>query len=1122
MKKISVLINFILFSAILIAQQTNIHHNLKTKIDPSQSYLDVVDEITVKTPLLKDKLSFTLNESLFVETVSDNVKIEVTKRSFLAKDVGMDKDDVESESKLLLNEYTILDFDKTADLTFTIKYSGKIDSPIEQSEENYQRGFSESPGIISDLGVYLAGSTYWVPTIDDELATFNLTTKLPSLWRTVSQGKRIEDKVEGEIHIDTWESPTPQEEIFLIAAKFNEYKFSAGSVDAYAFLRTPDEALANKYLETTAQYLEMYRQLVGPFPYTKFALVENFWETGYGMPSFTLLGEKIIRFPFILHSSYPHELLHNWWGNSVYVNFDKGNWCEGLTAYMADHLIKEERDQAEEYRRSTLQKFTDFVNPENDFPLNKFLSRHDGPSEAIGYGKSLMVFHMLRLKVGDESFKKAFQTFNRNNKFKKASFDDIQASFEDVTGEDLNWFFSQWIDRTGAPELNLKNVSSKKSGDMYELKFSIEQTQKEDPFIIDVPVVIIDDEGTHREIFQLKDRLAKFSIKVGTEPQKILIDPQFDVFRKLDSREIPPAFTKAYGAEKSIMILPNNSDPKFSLYKEFVDGWISGKEDQFEIISENEISDLPKDKTVWLFGDNNNLRSKISDELKTYNSEIQSDSITLNGKTISKNNNTFFTAVNNPQNIEEVVLFLSIGNDQAVPGLLRKLPHYGKYSYLAFEGDEPTNTEKGQWAVIGSPLVKSLIENANSIEPKFEPRKALAELAPVFSSKRMMEHISYLASNDMKGRELGLPELDKAADYIATKFEEYGLLPGSDNNKYFQTFEKAFHGKGNLAIKNVIGIIPGTNENLKEAVVISAHYDHLGLGWPDVRKGNEGMIHNGADDNASGVSVMLELAQSLGKSFKPGRTIIFVAFSGEEAGLVGSKYFVENYKKFPSDKILANLNFDTVGRLFENKMMIINSNTAREWKFIFMGTEYTTGIPAELITQDLDASDQVSFIDKGIPAVQFFSGPNEDYHKPGDTIDKIDADGLVKFATVGKEVLQYLADREDLMNFIGEKSKVKSENTEGTKEGRRVSTGTMPDFAYSGEGVKVGAVSDDSPGAKAGLLKGDIIKKLDGKEIKSLKDYSDMLKEHSPGDEITLEIDRNGEIKNLKLILTER
>jgi hypothetical protein len=784
---------------------------------------------------------------------------------------------------------------------------------------------------------------------------------------------------------------------------------------------------------------------------------------------------------------------------------------------MADHLIKEQRGQAEEYRRSTLQKFTDYVNEQNDFPLNKFLSRFDGASEAIGYGKSLMFFHMLRMKLGDDIFKKAFQSFNRGYKFKSASFSDIKKIFEEETGEDLSWFFDQWINRTGAPTLNLTDVNVKKVGNKFKLNFTIEQIQKEEPFIIDLPVAIIDSKTTHRKIFLVDKRSENITLTLDNEPLKILVDPQFDVFRRLDDREIPPAFTKAYGAEKSIIILPTESDKNITQYKEFANGWIKGKEDQFEIKSEQEINELPSNSTIWLLGKANKYLSEINNSLENYNSAFGVDSITLNGKSLKISNNSFFVAVNHPQNIEHAVVILVIENDNAVPGLLRKLPHYGKYSYLAFEGGEPANIEKGQWSVIGSPLVKALNKNAEGVEPGFENREALAKLAPVFSSKRMIENISYLASDEMKGRELGSPELDKAADFIAAKFEEYGLLPGSDEGSYFQSFEKVFHGKGNLTVKNVIGIIPGTNEKLEEAVVISAHYDHLGLGWPDVRKGNEGKIHNGADDNASGVAVMLELAKSLGNTLKPSRTIIFAAFSGEEAGLAGSKYFVENYKKYPSSKILANLNFDTVGRLFENKIMVLNGNTAREWKFIFMGTENTTGIPTELITQDLDASDQVSFIKKGIPAVQFFSGPNEDYHKPEDTVDKIDPEGLVKVAAVAKEVIQYLAERET----IGEEKKSMSGN-EDSNQGRKVSTGMMPDFTYTGEGVKVGAVFDDSPGTKAGLMKNDIIKKLDGTEITSLKQYSDLLKTHKPGDEISLEIERDGVIKYLKLILAER
>jgi hypothetical protein len=268
---------------------------------------------------------------------------------------------------------------------------------------------------------------------------------------------------------------------------------------------------------------------------------------------------------------------------------------------------------------------------------------------------------------------------------------------------------------------------------------------------------------------------------------------------------------------------------------------------------------------------------------------------------------------------------------------------------------------------------------------------------------------------------------------------------------------------------------------------------------------------------------MLELAEILGNSLKPSRTVIFVAFTGEEAGLIGSRYFVKNYKKFPIDSTLANLNLDTVGRLFGKKLMVINGNTAREWKFIFMGTGYTTGVETDVVSQDLDASDQMAFIEKGIPAVQFFSGPNEDYHKPTDDADKIDPEGLVKVATVAREALVYLADRSEPMAFTGKtKTETASQKPKSQQGGRRVSTGTMPDFGFSGTGVKIGAVSDDSPAANAGIQKGDIIVSFDGKPVTSLKDYSDYLKEHQPGDEVMITVERDGKKIDKKLVLAER
>jgi len=1130
MKKIiSLIITFLVLSSISFAQNNLIHHEITANLQPSASFIEVTDEVTLPENLLSQELKFTLHNALTVSIETSGLSIEKINEGLNAEDVGMDREESESSEGLQLNEYRIVfPENHSGELSFSIKYIGTIESPIEQSEENYARGFSESPGIIDDIGVYLAGSTYWIPHFNDELITFNLTSSTPAGWRTVSQGNRTKNEELNGQHVDIWESPEPMEEVFLIAAEFTEYDYTVGAVTAMAFLRTPDEALANKYLETTAQYLEMYRQLVGPYPFTKFALVENFWETGYGMPSFTLLGEKIIRFPFILHSSYPHELLHNWWGNSVYVDFEKGNWCEGITAYMADHLIKEQRGQGVDYRRSTLQKFTAYVNPENDFPLTEFRSRFDAPSEAIGYGKCLMMWNMLRQDLGDEEFIKGFQNFNRTNKFKVATFGDIQKSMEETSGKDLTEFFTQWTTRTGAPELQLKDVLVNQNDEGYFLEFTIAQIQNEDSFLLNVPVFIYTKSDFTKEIVELKKKEQHFTLKIDEKPIRIDIDPEFDLFRKLHYNEIPPSLATGYGSDKVLIILPSGEDELvIKSYETLAQKWVEEKPEVYETKFDNEVTEIPSDKAVWIFGWNNDFKNLMQEGLTDYSIQLKEKSVEINKKNLVEENNSFVVSVRNPNNPEEVVVWLTIGNKDAVPGLLRKLPHYGKYSYLVFEGDEPANIEKGQWPVVHSPLSKVLTAGNETVFTDIPKREPLAKLQPVFSADKLMGHVKYLASEEMKGRGLGTNELNNAAQYIAEQFKAAGLEPAGNEGTYFQNWTQIVGKKDakEFTLKNVIGIIPGTDEKMAgESVVLSAHYDHLGLGWPDVRKGNEGKIHYGADDNASGVSVMIELAKLMGKTEKPKRTIIFVAFTGEEVGLIGSRHYVNNFTEFPADKVMANINLDTVGRLFEKKLLILNGESAREWKFIFMGTEYVTGIPMSMVPQQLDASDQVAFIDAGIPAIQIFSGPEEDYHKPTDTFEKIDSDGMVKVAAVTKEVLQYLAEREEPLTFTGKKEEEsqtdKKDKTE--KKERRVSSGTMPDFEYSGEGMKIGAVMPDSPAEKSGLIKGDIITMMNEIPIKSLKDYSNALKTKQPGDVVTIEFIRDDEIKTVRLELAER
>ena len=1111
MKYLHTLLLILIAANLLNAQEANtIHHRLYANVSPTDSKIEVIDSIRLSQ---KMPTHFLLNAHLEVRSLNPEINIRKITSKIEAKDVGMDRE--EEQNKIALTRWEISGNSKD----IVLRYQGIIDGKLESSKEEYQRGFAETSGIISQEGTYLAGSTYWVPQFEDTYMTYSLTSTLPSSWRTVSQGKRIYEKEFEENHIDTWLCSKPQEEIFLIAAQFSEYTYTMNSgIEAMAFLRGPDEGLANKYLEVTEQYMEMYQEMLGKYPYSKFALVENFWETGYGMPSFTLLGEKIIRFPFILHSSYPHELLHNWWGNSVYVDFESGNWCEGTTAFMADHLIKEQRGAGEEYRRSTLQKFSNFVTEENDFPLNKFIARHDGPSEAIGYGKALMIWQMLRRKLGDETFLKGMQFFYKNFKFKTASYQDIKTSMEEVSKQDLTHFFDQWINRKGAPELAIGEISKDTYGDSYRISIQLLQVQNEKAFDINVPINIATKKGIETFVFFMNQKSQTFQINLKDKPLKLVVDAQYDLFRILNPAEVPPTLSKIWGSADNLFILPSKADKiQKNIYLQFAKQWQEKDADHFSIVYDDELKKLPTDKTAWVLGFENLFAKAIDKQLQSYNSGIDATTVQFGKKKILKNTHSFVITLFKEEDISKQNIFIAFDNRKAIEGLIRKLPHYGKYSYLAFQGDEPTNVAKGQWEVINSPLTKIFEDTKAGI---IQEREALAKLKPVFSEKKMMESIRFLASGELQGRGLGTPELDKAALYIAHQFEEAGLQALGED--YYQTFTHQFKEKGKLKLKNVIGIIPGTDASIRdEIVVISAHYDHLGLGWPDVHKGDEGKIHFGADDNASGVSILIELARTMAKSVKPKRTILFLASSGEEAGLIGSRYFVKHRKDFFKGEIFANVNLDTDGSLFDKKLMVLNANTAKEWKFIFMGTDYTTGIKSEVIEQNLDASDQVAFIENGIPAIQLFTGATPNYHRPTDVAGKIDGKGLVKVAIVAKEVISYLADREDAMPFTGNGHNPHQKTTNKSAN-RKVSTGSVPDFAYRGEGVKIGSVIPGSVGEKAGLKANDIIIAMDNTTVDNLKTYSILLKNHHPGDLIHLKVKRNGKEKDITLTLSER
>jgi aminopeptidase YwaD len=338
---------------------------------------------------------------------------------------------------------------------------------------------------------------------------------------------------------------------------------------------------------------------------------------------------------------------------------------------------------------------------------------------------------------------------------------------------------------------------------------------------------------------------------------------------------------------------------------------------------------------------------------------------------------------------------------------------------------------------------------------------------------------------------------------------------------------------------NVVGILPGSDPKLKdEAIVIGAHYDHLGRGGEGSLAPREGEIHHGADDNASGVAGLIELARLLSsQNPKPRRTIVFIAFSGEEEGLIGSNYYV-NHPIVPLANTAAMINMDMIGRLKDNKLIVGGMGTAPDWRplidkenagnFAVAAVASTTGMKGATnaaagssaatkfsLTLNEDGfgpSDHSSFYAKQVPVLFFWTGNHEDYHKPSDTADKINYEGEARIVAFVANIIHDVDKNDKRPTYTVAKSE-----SQGRTMGFRVYLGTIPNYADSNDGLKLDGVRDDSPAAKAGLQAGDKIVKMAGREVKNVYDYTYALGEMKAGQEYEVEIVRGSERLTLKI-----
>ncbi len=386
-----------------------------------------------------------------------------------------------------------------------------------------------------------------------------------------------------------------------------------------------------------------------------------------------------------------------------------------------------------------------------------------------------------------------------------------------------------------------------------------------------------------------------------------------------------------------------------------------------------------------------------------------------------------------------------------------------------------------------------------------------SEKAPYDPIKQITKDISILASDSLMGREVGTEGEKMAADYISSQLEKAGLSPKGTDGFYQSFFVKDSdnpHEQAQVGVTedsagitgyNVLGLIDNPGD---EIIVIGAHYDHLGFGTFSSLHRGEKAVHNGADDNASGVAAMLHLARIL-KTQKLNRDILFIGMSGEEKGLWGSNYFAKN-PTIDLSKVNYMINMDMVGRFDQEKGLAVNgTGTSPIWNWM-LDNSNTDSLKLIKSESGVGPSDHTSFYLQDIPVLHFFSGQHEDYHKPGDDAEKINEAGILKIASLIERIVIDLDDEEKIAF-----TKTKDESRDSPRF--TVTLGVIPDYLFDGNGMRIDGVSEDKPAQRAGIKKGDIVIQLGDSMVIDMMSYMRALSVFQKGDETSVTIERNGE-----------
>ncbi|MDA8108265.1 MAG: M1 family aminopeptidase [Betaproteobacteria bacterium] len=563
-----------------------------------------------------------------------------------------------------------------------IEYGGRLPALDRSLGERSVLG--AIPPMASSEGSYLPASGGWYPS-PAERFSYRVTLSLPADQRGLVPGTLVAEQLpeaHDERYRATFAFAEPADGIDLMAGPYVvSEKLVPRAGAAPLRLRTyftPEIApLAAGYLDDSAHYIAMYSKEIGAYPFDGFSVVASPLPVGFGMPTLTYIGAQVLRLPFIRATSLGHEVLHNWWGNGVYPDYATGNWSEGLTTFMADYAYKE-RESAEAARAMRLAWLRDYaaVPPGEQGSLAAFRSRAHGAAAAVGYGKAAMVFAMLRDLIGEDAFLRGMREFWQAKRFQVASWADLRAAFERASGRRLGWFFSQWVERAGAPDLRI--AQARAAGTVLALTL----VQSDPPYRLRVPVEIA--QGAHSEMRAIAIGRQRQTVKLrlASEPDGVRLDPDLQLWRILPRDQLPPILRQWILARAPRLVVAGDA-PEVTQASERLAVRLCEAAPRRIAPDELERGEEPA-LVIGLGPDVQKMLAALG---------LPPEPASLAGRGSAQ----VWTVERAPG--QAPVAVIAARDVESLAALERPLPHYGAQSYLAFEGARAI--ERGVWPAPG-------------------------------------------------------------------------------------------------------------------------------------------------------------------------------------------------------------------------------------------------------------------------------------------------------------------------------------------------------------------------------------------------------------------------------------